>query len=140
MKVYNAESQILGRFSTTIVKDLLKGENVHVVNCEKICISGNPKKTKEGYLEKRQRGDPHFGPFYPRTPKGIVRRAIRGMLPWKRKRGRDAFKRLKVWVGMPEEFKDQELIQLKESDVNKLKCKHITIEELCLWLGTEKRW
>jgi len=140
MKIYDASGQILGRMCTVIAKDLLKGENVHVVNCEKAVISGDPVSTKKLYLERRQRGDPHHGPFYPRTPKGIVRRAIRGMLPYKKPKGRQAFKKLKVWVGVPEEFKKQKFIKLKEADVNKLRCKHITIEELSLWLGAKKRW
>ena len=140
MKVYDATNQILGRMSTRIAKELLMGETVHLINCEKACISGDPEVTKKHYLERRQRGDPHHGPFYPRTPKEIVRRTIRGMLPYKKSQGRDAFKRLKVWVGIPDELKKQELIKLESSDVNKLKCKHITIENLSLWLGTRKRW
>jgi large subunit ribosomal protein L13 len=140
MKVYDATNQVLGRLSTRVARELLMGETVHVVNCEKACISGNPEVTKEKYLKRRQRGDPHHGPFYPRNPKGLVRRTIRGMLPYKKPLGIVAFRRLKVWVGVPDELKKQELITLKELDVNKLKCKHITVEELSLWLGTEKRW
>ena len=66
MKVYDATNQILGRMSTRIAKELLMGETVHLINCEKACISGDPEVTKKHYLERRQRGDPHHGPFYPR--------------------------------------------------------------------------
>jgi len=140
MKVYDATDQILGRLSTKIAKDLLKGENIRIVNCEKAVISGKPKVTEKHYLERRQRGNPIHGPFYPRTPDGIVRRTIRGMIPFHKLRGREAFRRLKVYVGIPDELKNGKFIKIKEFDVNKLKCKSITVEGLSIALGAKKRW
>lgn len=140
MKIYDASDQIIGRLSTRVAKDLLKGESVHIVNCEKAVMSGKPKFKKKHYLGRRQRGDPKHGPFYPRTPKGIVRRTVRGMLPFHKPRGREAFKNLRVHVGVPEELKNQSFIKLKEADAKKLRCKRITIEELSISLGATKRW
>ena len=140
MKVYDATGQVMGRISTVIAKELLEGEAVHIVNCEKACLSGSPEFTKKTYLHRRQRGDPHGGPFFPRTPQGIVRRTVRGMLPYKKDQGKAAFKRLRVWVGVPKELEKQKLNRIEGADVNKLKCKHMTVEELALWLGTNKRW
>jgi len=140
MKVYDANGQILGRFATRIAKELVKGEKVSIVNCEKAVISGNPKNTKNHYLHRRQRGDPHHGPFFPRTPDGIVRRTIRGMLPIRRAKGREAFRRLKVYISVPDELKNEKFISIKEFDVNKLKCKSTTIEDLSIALGHKKRW
>jgi len=140
MKVYDATDQILGRFATRIAKELVKGENVRIVNCEKAVISGNPKVTEKHYLERRQRGDPIHGPFYPRTPDGIVRRTIRGMLPSHKPMGREAFKRLRVYVGIPDELKKEKFIKIKEFDVNKLKCKSISVGNLSIALGHKKRW
>jgi len=140
MKVYDATDQILGRLSTHVAKDLLKGENVFVVNCEKARLSGNPTVTKEKYLKKRQRGDPRHGPYFPRMPDGVVMRTIRGMLPTKFQKGQKALRRLKVLAGLPKEFEKQELIHLEDADVNRLKCKSISVEELSLWLGAPKRW
>jgi len=140
MKIYDASGQILGRISTRIAKDLLKGETVKVVNCEKAVISGDPKATEKHYFERRKRGDPHHGPFFPRTPKGIVRRTIRGMLPFHSPRGRDALRRLRVYVGIPDDLQNKEFIRINEADVNKLRCKHITVGDLSLVLGCKKRW
>lgn len=140
MKVYDASGQILGRIATRIAKDLLKGETVRIINCERAAISGNPKVTEKHYLERRSRGDPHHGPFFPRTPKGIVRRTIRGMLPFHTPRGREAFRRLRVYVGVPDDLEKKEFIQIKEADVNNLRCKHITVGNLSLALGSKKRW
>ncbi len=140
MKVYDATNQILGRFSTKIAKDLVKGESVSIVNCEKAVISGRPKFIEGHYMERRRRGDPIHGPFYPRTPDGIVKRTVRGMLPIRHAKGREALKRLRVYIGIPEELKNEKFMSIKEFDVNKLKCKHITIEEIAISLGQKKRW
>lgn len=140
MKLYDATGQILGRFATRIAKELLKGENIRIVNCEKAVISGDPKETEKHYFERRQRGDPIHGPFYPRIPDGIIRRTIRGMLPPHKPRGREAFKRLKVYIGIPDELKNEKFIEIKEFDVNKLKCKSITVGDLSIALGAKKRW
>ena len=140
MKVYDATNQILGRLSTYVAKDLLKGEQVHVINCEKARMSGNPVATKKKYLERRQRGDPKHGPHYPRTPTGLVRRTIRGMLPIKIQKGQKAFRRLKVHIGVPQELSKQELLHPEDSNANRLKCKSLSVEELSLWLGCPKRW
>ncbi len=140
MKIYDASNQILGRIATNVAKDLLKGENVYVVNCEKAAISGNPKVTEEHYLHRVQRGDPHHGPFFPKTPQGIVKRTIRGMIPFSKMKGQEAFRRLRVYVGIPDEIKEKNFIRIEEADVNKLRCKHITVGELSLALGHKKRW
>lgn len=140
MKIYDATDQVLGRMSTSIAKDLLKKENVFVVNCEKAVISGNPKTTKEHYLQRVQRSDPHHGPFFPKTPKGIVRRTIRGMLPFYKVKGQEAFRRLRVYVGVPENLENKKFIRLEDADVNKLRCKYITVGDLSIFLGAKKRW
>jgi large subunit ribosomal protein L13 len=140
MKIYDASNQILGRIASSIAKDLMRGENINVINCEKVVISGSPKGKKMHYLERRWRGDPHHGPFFPRTPKGIVRRAIRGMLPFYKPKGREAFRRLKVYISIPEELKNKEYIRIENADVNKLRCKHIVVGDLSRALGSKKRW
>ncbi len=140
MIIYDAENQILGRIATRIAKDLLRGEKVYVVNCEKAVISGDPKKIIETYLQKIRRGDPKKGPFFPRTPEGIFRRTVRGMLPWKKAKGRKSYKNLRVFIGVPEELKKKEFKKVEDADVKKLKCKFIYLGELSTMLGAKKRW
>ncbi|OYT42652.1 MAG: 50S ribosomal protein L13 [Candidatus Aenigmarchaeota archaeon ex4484_224] len=137
MLIYDAENQIAGRLATIIAKKLLEGERIIVVNAEKAIISGDPKMVIRKFREKRERGDPHKGPFYPRKPDRIFRRIVRGMLPWKKKKGRDAYKRLKVYVGIPEELKDKKdkFIKTKEADANKLRTKYISLGEISKALG-----
>ncbi len=141
MKIYDATNKILGRLSSIIAKELLKGQTVYVVNAEKAVISGNPKHIIEKYLERRRIGDPHKGPFFPRYPDAIFRRTVRGMLPWKKAKGRAAYRRLKVFIGVPKELEGKEFINVEEVDAKKIKrTKLITLEELSLQLGAKKRW
>ncbi|MEM7821328.1 MAG: 50S ribosomal protein L13 [Candidatus Aenigmatarchaeota archaeon] len=140
MIIYDAENQILGRIASKIAKQLLKGEKIFVVNIEKAHISGDPKYIVKKYSEKINRGDPKHGPFFPKTPDGIFRRTVRGMLPWDKDKGRKAFKRLRVFIGVPEEFKNKKIEKPESKDVTKLKCRSITLGELSLKLGAKKRW
>lgn len=140
MLLYNAEGKILGRLCSVVAKKLLEGESVVVVNCEKCVVSGEPKMKLEEYLEKRQRGSPAKGPFFPKYPDQIFRRTVRGMLPWKKAKGKKAFKRLKVFIGLPKEYQNKKSEEVREADASKLRCKSLTLEELCLQLGAKKRW
>ncbi|MDI6807132.1 MAG: 50S ribosomal protein L13 [Candidatus Aenigmarchaeota archaeon] len=143
MKIYDAENQILGRLCSTIAKKLLSGEEVVVVNAEKAIISGRPEVIVKKYFEKIKRGDVHHGPFFPKYPDQIFRRTVRGMLPWDRAKGRKAFKKLNVFIGVPEKLKNKPKEKIKEADASKLRAKlikFITLEELSLTLGAKKRW
>lgn len=140
MIIYDAENQILGRLCSVIAKQLLKGEKIFVVNAEKAVVAGNPRYTIEKYLQKIHRGDPKHGPFFPKQPDGIFRRTIRGMLPWDRAKGRKAYKNLKVFISLPEEFKNKKLEKIKTADASRLKCRYISLSELSIALGARKKW
>jgi large subunit ribosomal protein L13 len=140
MIAYNAENQILGRFCSVVAKKLLEGEKVTVVNAEKAVLSGNPVSKKEFYMKKYQRGDVFKGPFFPKQPDLILRRTVRGMIPWDRTKGRNAYKNLKVFVGLPEEFKSKKLEKVEQADASKLKTKGITLGEISISLGAKKKW
>ena len=140
MKVYDAENQILGRLSSHLAKELLGGEKIIVVNAEKAVISGNPKWKTMHYKEKYERGDPIHGPFFPKQPDRIFKRTVRGMLPWDRTKGRVAHKNLKVYVGVPDEFKLMKREKFENADAKKLKVKSIPLGSISLSMGAKKRW
>jgi large subunit ribosomal protein L13 len=77
----------------------LKGEKITVINADKVVVTGNPKFNKRILLERRTRGSPQHGPFYPRSPEAMLWRAVRGMLPYKKSHGREALARLQVKAG-----------------------------------------
>ncbi len=114
MIIIDARDAILGRMASVAAKELLKGEAVSIVNAEEAVISGRREDILEKYSERRHRksvvNPARHGVFFPRRPEGIVRRAIRGMLPYKKMKGRNAYKRLRVYIGVPEQFKDSEKI------------------------------
>lgn len=135
----DANNMIAGRLASRIAKELLKGEKVAVVNAEKAVLSGNPKHLIEIYTEKRERGDPYHGPFYPKEPDMILKRIVRGMIPRKKTRGRDAFKKLRVFISVPDEYKGKEFTGLKGTESN-LKCKTMSLGVLAERLGAKKTW
>ena len=99
MKTIDGMNSIMGRLASMTAKQLLKGEKIHIVNAEKVIITGDRDQIMNDYLERRRRGSPHHGPFFPTRPDAIVRRCIRSMLPYKSNRGRVAFKNLTVSTG-----------------------------------------
>ena len=131
--IVDADGAILGRLATRIVKELLKGEDIIVINSEKAVISGNPEAIINTFFIKRKRGDPHKGPFQPRYPDRILKRSVRGMLPYKRDKGRKALRKLKVYIGNPENLKGERISKTSED----LECKYMTLKELCKHLGAK---
>jgi large subunit ribosomal protein L13 len=98
--VVDARDCILGRVASEVATRAMDGERVAVVNAERAVITGNEESTMEVY---RTRAGLHSdsGPYYPKRPDGIMKRAIRGMVPYKTDRGRAAFERVRVYVGDP---------------------------------------
>lgn len=137
MKIYNCDGLILGRVASQIAKAALLGEEVAVVNCEKAVISGKKTNTFQYHKQRRERrGYPLKSTKISRLPERFVRRTIRGMLPWKQNRGKEAFKRIKCYRGVPEKLADQEQIIIKEASLQKLpSLKYIRIGDLCTSLG-----
>lgn len=129
MPVIDGKNAILGRLASKAAKQLLNGENVSIVNAERIIITGSPQSIKEKYLARRRRGSAHHGPYYPTRPDLIVRRTVRGMLPYKTNKGRDAFKKLRVYVGTPQDVSD---VQKMEASI---KSNYITVGEVAKTLG-----
>ncbi len=136
-KVINAEGHILGRLSSVIAKRLLNGEKIVVVNAEKAIITGDKEMVFQRYKEKYDRGSKEKGPYFPRHPEKIFKRTVRGMLPWKSRRGREAYRRLRVFMGVPEELKDKEF-EIVECALYEKVCKtdkFVTLADVSRYLG-----
>ena len=132
--IIDATDAILGRLAARAAKKLLNGEDVIIVNADLAVVSGTPKMVREKYAAKRKIGSALHGPYFPRYPDRIVWRTIRGMLPYKKPRGRIALKKLKVHRGQPEEFKDAEKIT---KTANKLRCRYIKIKDISKFIGAK---
>ncbi len=139
MRIINAEGLILGRLASKVAKMLLEGEEVVIVNADKAIITGNREDIFAKYKQRtelRTRTNPRRGPFYPKRSDEIVRRTIRGMLPWKTDRGRKAYRRLKVYAGIPREFQGKEFETIIEADASRIATpKYVTVGEVAKFLG-----
>ena len=126
----DAEGQTLGRMASKVAKMLRGkhkpnftphvdcGDNVIVINAEKVNLSGNKWEDKT-YL--RYTGYPggqrstSAKELLAKNPGRIVEKAIKGMLP-KNKLGSELFRNLKVYVGSEHNHEAQKptVINLKE--------------------------
>ena len=130
--IINGENLILGRLCSYVAKKALLGEKIDVVNCEKVVVTGKKENISKRYKERADRGDPLKGPYTPKVPDRFVRRAIRGMLPYKKGRGREAFKNIMCHISVPEEFKNKKIETLEDININRAKIiKYKTIGSIC---------
>jgi large subunit ribosomal protein L13 len=138
--IIDGENTVLGRLASNVAKRLLCGERIVIVNAEKVVVSGEPRKVIEIYKEKHQKRtltNPKRGPFWPKQPDRFVKRTIRGMLPRHKMRGREAYKRLRVYIGIPDEYvvKKEVFEKISEAEATKLKCKKTSIKRIAEELG-----
>ncbi|MCR4327311.1 MAG: 50S ribosomal protein L13 [Nanoarchaeota archaeon] len=127
MKIVNGKGVALGRIASYAAKESLKGEEISIVNCDEVIITGNFETTKKDFQERRSRvGSSQKGPKLPSTSEKIVKRAVRGMLPnYREGRGRVAYKRVMCYSKIPKECEGKELIEvhkdkkMKYSEVKK---------------------
>lgn len=134
--IINAQDTILGRLASYAAKKALLGEKIEIVNCEKAVITGGRKDILAEYKNKIRIGNVFKGPFFPRRADMIVRRTIRGMLPRKKFRGRDVYKNIKCYLGVPENLKNETFITLDNANVNKLRSlKFIYIRDVSKMFG-----
>lgn len=135
--IIDATDLVLGRMAAQVAKKAILGEEMHIINAEKAVITGDKKVTLLKYRHRQvYRGQPKTGPFFYTKESLFVKRAIRGMLPHKRTKGRDALKRIKCYIGVPAEFKDKKTEQLSGVHVSKMQnLKYISVKELCHLLG-----
>ncbi len=135
----DASDQILGRLASIVAKKLLEGYRVFIVNAEKAVVSGERKRVIMGYklIEKITT---HYNPYKhgirrPKSPHNILKRTVRGMLPMDKPKGREAYKRLRVYNGVPPELQNKEFIRFEEADKSRLARGYITLGEIAKHLG-----
>ncbi len=133
--VIDASGSVTGRLGSRVAERLLHGEEIVIVNSEKALISGKKRSLKSLYMKKREVGTSRKGPFYPRMPDRILKRTIRGMLPYQTPHGRAAYKRLKCYIGIPDEFKNAKFEVIEGT--RKTFHRYMTIEELARLMGAK---
>ncbi|HDD33531.1 MAG TPA: 50S ribosomal protein L13 [Thermofilaceae archaeon] len=138
--VIDASGLVAGRLASVIAKRLLRGESIVVVNAEKAILTGKPRRVVEWYMKRVSEWRTHYnpekrGPKVPRRPDRIFKRMVRNMLPYKRPKGRDALRRLRVYVGVPPEFRGVRAEVPEEARLRNDKVPFITLSELSKAVG-----
>ena len=136
--VVDGSDLIAGRLCTNVAKLLLQGNNVSIVNCDKIMMSGKQKSIVEEYKAFLKIGsiiNPLNGPYHPRRPDTMISRMVRGMLPRKKPSGQAALKRLRAYVGTPKELRSFEKIQFDNAKLKRSNAYYTSMGELGRTIG-----
>ncbi|MFB6142526.1 MAG: 50S ribosomal protein L13 [Halorientalis sp.] len=135
--VIDARDCVLGRVASDVAERALDGERVAVVNAEEAVITGRKEDVFATYKKRTEIGSDR-GPTYPKRPDRIFKRSIRGMVPHKQARGREALERVRVYVGNPLEEDGQ---ILEDTSIDRLSStRFVTLGEVATHLGANVTW
>jgi large subunit ribosomal protein L13 len=138
--VVDARDCIFGRVASNVAQRALDGETIAVVNAEQAVITGNEDQIMEKFEKRREIGSDR-GPYYPKRPDGIFKRSIRGMLPHKKPRGREALSNVRVYVGNPYEDHDLEAEILEGTSLDRLSnIKFVSLGDVSESIGANVTW
>ncbi len=125
--VIDAENETLGRLASFIAKRLRgkhkaiftphadTGDNIVVINAEKIKVTGDKKAQKTYWRHSTRPGSmvlTTLGKMLETKPTTVIEKAVKGMMP-KGPLGRQAFKKLKVYAGSEHPHIAQQPVTLK---------------------------
>lgn len=129
----DATDQVMGRLASYAAKSALSGNMVVVLNAEKAVISGRKSNIVEEAMRRlktRTLANQTTAPMHQRRPDLYFRRVVRGMLPWKKAKGKAAFHRVFVFMGVPEEYSKKKAARVPGADATKLRTAYMTLEDL----------
>ena len=136
--IIDATDLILGRMATKVAKLALEGEPVTIVNCSGAVVSGNKRQILNRFKQKLDMGAPLKGPYFPKYPERIVRRVVRGMLPYKQEKGEKAFKRVMCYRDIPDKLKNEKIETIENAKYTKLpNLKFVRVMEISKFLGAK---
>ena len=90
--IIDGRNAVLGRLGSVVAQRIMDGEEIVVINAEKIVVTGERDMVFADYKARVDRGDTtkRKGPFYPRRADLLFKRSVRGMIPWTSTSGREA--------------------------------------------------
>ena len=149
--VYNAEDKVLGRLASTVAKQLISAKKageytrVIIVNAEKAIVTGKRTSVMSDYRAKYELNHARKGPFFPRMPDQILKRTVRGMLPYqKNSSGRGALRALRVEIGTPSDLSGDLPDGCEWGDSSKIERplpqRFVRLGEISKELGVNARW
>lgn len=137
--IIDATNMIAGRIATVAAKKALLCEEVIIINSEKAVLTGTKAWLLSRFQQKRNHGAALVGPYFPKKSERIMKRIIRGMLPYKESKGREAFARVKCYIGVPAEYEGKETQTIQGASVSKLpNTKYVELGELSKLIGAKQ--
>ena len=138
--IIDGRNAVLGRLGSLVAQRIMDGEEIVVVNAESIVVTGERDMIFADYKARVDRGDTtkRKGPFYPRRADLLFKRSVRGMIPWTTTSGREAYRRLHVFVGTPKQFADAEMEKV-DGAMKKISGKYTTLGAISKFLGSNVR-
>src|SRR3989338_10783782 len=121
--ISDAKDMIIGRVASVAAKSALLGESVDIVNCSDACITGRKRYLIDEFTRRKKQGT-FNGPYFPRQSDRIVRRIVRGMIPYRQEKGKTAFKRVRCHNGVPAELSGKEMLRVPKAHISKLPTLH----------------
>lgn len=130
--VVDAEGQVLGRLASKVARILRGkhkvdftphvdcGDNVIIINAEKVKLTGNKMANKQYVRHSGYPGGQRFQTpedILEKYPERLVEKAVKGMLP-KNRLGSELFRNLKVVIGPEHKYEAQ---KPKVIDLNSIK-------------------
>lgn len=131
--IIDATGLKIGRLAQYAAKRALKGDKIDIINIEQAVMTGSRDAIMKKYGDQYTRGIYTKGPFQPRMADRFARRIIRGMLPYRTPRGREAFENIMCFIGNPrnETGEKYEQAALSTTTIQKF----MTLKEICQLLG-----
>lgn len=123
----DGKNATMGRLASYAAKQALLGKKIAIVNASDVIIIGSKKNIVDNYKRKiKMGGNSMKGPNIIRSPERILKRAIRGMLKHKRGRGGEAYKKIKCYNEIPEEYSNaKKIVAGREKNQKSLKLKEL---------------
>ncbi len=135
--VIDARDCVMGRVASAVAQRALAGDRVAVIYAEDAVITGRREDVFAKYKKRDELGSDR-GPAYPKRPDRIFKRAIRGMVPHKKQRGREALSNVRVYVGNPHDV-DGEVVE--DTSIDRLSTtRFVTLGEVAEHLGANVTW
>jgi large subunit ribosomal protein L13 len=136
--VVDARDCILGRVASQVAERALDGERIAVVNAERAVITGREEDIMADYRKRDEVGSDR-GPQFPKRPDRMFKRSVRGMLPYKTTKGREAFENVRIYVGDP--YEDAEAEVLDGTSLDRLSnIRFVSLGEISENLGANATW
>ena len=138
--VIDATDLVYGRLASIVAERIMDGEEIVVINSESLIMTGDKAALNAKFQHRIDLGDAtkRKGPFYPRRADLLFKRSVRGMIPWKKSSGRDAYRRLHVFVGTPKQFSEA-TVEVPAEAKKKIVGKYTTLGAVSKYLGSNVR-